>query len=188
MPDPTRMTFHPPGQADTAPPVLEEPCAAVIEIVERHQGTKRPYHGPGSILLPNHLRINGTAVYATTEEPATIREIALGEPREPFVVTLRLMARALRTGAPPSFTAGAEDVDAVRGAVIEIPDYDEPLPDSGVNRPYVLVNGRRIYTAGAIYVEEMATHGDDQNVLIVSLSLLCRKLTVDDEPLAPPVS
>jgi hypothetical protein len=33
----------------------------------------------------------------------------------------------------------------------------------------------------------MATHGDDQNALVVSLSLLCRKLTVDDEPLAPPV-
>lgn len=182
---PTDMTFQQPGRSDTVAPELEEPRAAVIEIVERHQGTKKAYSGHDSIIAPNQLRINGAAVWATEEEPVTIREIALGG-RDPFAVTLRLMARALRTGTPPSFTPGAEDIDSTNGAVIEIPDFDEPQADSGVNRPYVLVNGRRIYTAGMIYVEQMATHGGDRNVLIVSLSLLCRKLTVDDEPLAPP--
>lgn len=179
------LPFQQPGQHDVTPE-LEAPRAAVIEIVERHQDTKKPYSGTESIICPNTLRINGAAVWATQEDPARVEQITLGE-RDVVTVTVRLPARALRTGDTPSFVPGAEDIDAVNGAVIEIPDVDTVTVGDDLDRPYVLVNGRRIYTAGPIVVEAMATHGSDQHALIVTLPLICRKLTIDDEPLAPPV-
>jgi hypothetical protein len=165
-----------PTQAD------ELPRAAIIEIVERHKGPKYPYTGHGSILIPNHLRINGVAIFATVDHPAVIKEIAVGgAPGFPFAVQVQLLARALRFGGVPAVNPAAEG-DANAAAVVEIPDLEEFEPGVSVCRPYVLLNGHRLYTEDTIVVGEIATDGEKRTAATVTLMLLCRQLVVDDEP------
>jgi hypothetical protein len=54
----------------------------------------------------------------------------------------------------------------------------------GLERPYVLINGRRILTCGLIRVGALGT-GDCRDLATVELTLLCRSLLVDDEPALP---
>jgi hypothetical protein len=169
-------------------PPGEEPRGAIIEIVERHSGEKYPYTGAGSVICPNHLRINGVAVWATYDAPATIHEINLSsEPGTPFTVTVQLFARALNIGGTPTFDPGVlGGPDSNSAAVVEIPDTASAL-ESGekLDRPYVLLNGQRLYTDGDIVIGEIATDGDGRTAATVTLTLLCRRLTVDDEPYPP---
>lgn len=178
----TGMTFQS-AQHDGAP---QEPRAALIEIVERHFAVKKPYTGVDSVLVPNHIRINGTAVWATYDAPITIEEIVVdGSCREPFAVTLRLLARAVRVGSAPSFVAAAQGPDEQDCAVVEIPDTDSWSDGDVLERPYVLLNGRRIYTTGPVRVGPLGV-GKVEGAAMVELTVLCRKLTVDDEPRAAP--
>ena len=90
-------------------PREEQPRGAVIALVEKHPGRKRSYTGIDSIIIPNHLRINGVAVYASYDCPATLRETVIdGTAGSPFQVTVTLMARALNVGGTPSFDPAAE--------------------------------------------------------------------------------
>lgn len=173
-----------------APPVDirdEEPCGAVIELVERHAGRKKSYTGTDSIIVPNHLRINGVAIFASYDAPATIREIVLdGSSFRAFQVTVQLMARALRVGGTPTFDPAAEGIgpDVNSAAVIEVPNVDGWADGDLLTRHWVLLNGHRVWTMGEIRVGRSATYGGDQNVALVTMTLLCRQLVVDDEPAA----
>jgi len=171
-----------PATVQEQPPV-DEPRAAVIEVVERHHGEKYPYTGNASIICPNHLRINGMAVWATMDNPATIREIAIsGTPGTPFAVTVQMAARALNIGGTPAFDPAAVGADAIAGAVVEIPDTSAFEPGDQLARPYVLLNGQRLYIDDAVRVDELTTDGGGGPAAVVTLTLLCRQFTVDDEP------
>lgn len=161
----------------------DQPHAAVIEIVERHTGPRYPDVGVESILRPNHLRIDGVSIFATNDQPALVEDIELdGESRDPFTVTVRVFARALQAGGRPRTNPLAETVSGVNvGAIIDVPDLNELRPGETLERPWVLLNGRRVYTAGNILVGKMATSGDGRTVATVTLPLLCRRLIVDDE-------
>ncbi len=165
--------------------LAETPRGAIIELVERHKGPKRSYTGYESVIVPNHLRINGVAVLASYDAPATICETVIdGSSTRTFAVTVEVMARALRVGGNPSFDPAAEGLgpDTNAAAVIEIPDCDGWSQGDRLERPWVLLNSHRLWTAGDIRVGRMATHGDDQYVALVTMTLLCRQLVVDDEP------
>jgi hypothetical protein len=166
----------------------EEARAAIIEIVEQHQGADRhPYVGAGSVIIPNHLRINGTALWATVDNPAVVNEIVIdGQCRSPFKVTVQLNARALKIGGTPAFDADADGgAGKTSGAMVEIPDLDVLEPGAEVERPYVLLNGHRLYIEGSVGIGALATDGAGNTVARVTLTLACRKLIVDDELLAP---
>lgn len=163
----------------------EEPRGAVIELVERHAGRKKSYTGTDSIIVPNHLRINGVAIWASYDAPATICETVVdGSSLRAFQVTVQLMARALRVGGTPAFDPAAEGPgpDVNSAAVIEVPGVDAWAEGDHIDRYWVLLNGHRIWTAGPIVVGRAATCGDDQAVAMVTMTLLCRQLVVDDEP------
>lgn len=167
------------------PPV--EAGTAIIECVEQHSGEKFPDVGPRSILCPNLLRINGVAIWATYHNPVVIRGIQIGGgPGEPFAVTVQLHARALRFNVEPAYDTTAEGDLAARanaGAVVEVPDVEEFTSGEVLERPYVLLNGRRIYIQGPIVVGEMAANGvGEHSMATVVLTLLCRRFIVDDEP------
>jgi hypothetical protein len=178
MNDTLAIGFTPPGTAPAEDP--GPPRGAVIEIVERHDEEKKPYSGVASIIVPNHVRINGVAVWATYEAPVTIEELVIdGSCRSPFTVTVRLNARRLKVGGTPAFDEGAErGGDVGCAAVVEIPDTDGWSDGDVIDRPYVLLNGRRIWTAGPVRVGPVSTH----NIASVTLTLVCRSLLVDDEP------
>lgn len=160
----------------------EEPRAAVIELIERHTGEKYPYSGAGSIIVPNVLRINGVAMWGTFDAPVVVKEIAVGGNPAPFKVTVQLLARALRIGETPAFDPGAEgDPEYSAAAVVEIPDIDSLEPGSTLDRPYLLLNGHRLYTEGSVGIGEIVTDGKDRTAATVTLTLLCRKFVVDDE-------
>jgi hypothetical protein len=123
------------------------PRAADIEIVERHYGEKKPAAGTNSVICPNHMRLNGVAVLATYDHPATIHEIELdGSSRSAFTVTVELLARAIAVGRAPTVEPRAEDTVRIR---------------------------------------ELVTDGPMHGAARVELKLLCRRLLVDDEPIAP---
>jgi hypothetical protein len=176
----------PTAAADPAKPLLiAEPGGAVIEMVERHTGAKYPYVGAESIVRPNHLRINGIAVWATYDNPAVIEEISLdGSSRAPLVVTVQLLARALKVGGTPAFTAGAlGGPDSNIGAIVEIPTTDalDLEPNTYLERPYVLLNGEPLFISGSVRIGQLSTGGNDRDAATVTLPLLCRRLVVDDE-------
>jgi hypothetical protein len=163
----------------------EQPRGAVIELVERHKGRKRPYTGLESIIVPNHLRINGVAVLASDDAPATLCETVIDGMRDSaFSVTVQVMARALRVGGVPSFDPAAEGLggDVSSGAVVEVPDVESWAQGDWLQRRWVLLNGHRVWTSGDITVGQAATHGPDRYVAMVTMTLLCRQLIVDDEP------
>ncbi len=178
--------FHEPGPAT---PAFGPPRAAVIEILERHQGPRKGFTGTGSLLVPNRMRINGVAVYATYERPAVIQAIEIdGACRKPFSVTVQLQGRALRVGGQPAYEAVAESDGVEHGAVVEIPGVEHLEPGEDVTMPWVLLNGHRLYVEDKIRIGQMATGGPKQDLATVTLTLLCRQLIVDDEPLGEPES
>lgn len=161
------------------------PHAAVIELVHRHGDSQKfPYAGAGSIIIPNRLRIDGVAIWASYDRPAVIHDLTLdGTCRTPFAVTVTLQARALRVGEAPTVTDGPLGFPAKEsGAVIEIPGVDELFPGEDLDIPHVLVNGSAVYIQGPVKVGRMATDGPEQGLAEVTLTLLCRRLLVDDEP------
>jgi hypothetical protein len=175
------VTFQQPG-ADASD--VELPRAARIELLERHKGPKRGFAGVDSILVPNLMRINGVTVFATYDNPAVIREIAVdGSGLKPFLVQVQLLARALKVGGTPAYEARAEGGDLVHGVVVEIPGVEQLEPGTEMPLPWVLLNGHRLYVEGQVVIGELATRSPIQNTAVVTLTLLCRQLIVDDEPL-----
>jgi len=172
-------------------PREEQPRGAIIELLERHNGPKRSYTGVESLIVPNHLRINGVAVYATEDDPVTIHETVIdGSGGSTFAVTVQMMARALHVGATPSFNPEHErqDLDDNSAAVIEVPDVDTWAEGDHLDRRWVLLNGHRVWTTGKIVVGRNGTHGLDWYVALVTVTLLCRQLIVDDQPAVPPAA
>jgi hypothetical protein len=163
------------------------PRAADIEIVERHYGEKKPAAGVNSVICPNHMRINGVAVLATYYHPATIHEIELdGSSRSAFTVTVELLARAIAVGRAPTVEPRAEGAaDSTGCAVVEIPDVDTFVNVESIDRPYVLLNGRPVWVEDTVRIRELVTDGPMHGAARVELKLLCRRLLVDDEPIAP---
>lgn len=160
------------------------PGAAVIEILERHNGPKKTFSGLDSMLLPNRMRINGVGIYASYDQPAILHEVQLGPGSQPFRVTVQLLARSVTVGGDPVHNAGAEaGTDGEAGAVVEIPGGYALEPGTDLAVPWVLLNGHRLYVDGSVVIGQLATRGPFQNVATVTLTLLCRQLTVDDEPL-----
>ncbi|MER5608352.1 hypothetical protein AB0F93_00150 [Micromonospora tulbaghiae] len=176
-----------PTSSGTATPAL--PHAAVVELVERHfDGEKKPTTGHGSLIMPNHLRIDGIAVYATEDAPATLHEVVLdGRPGTPFAVTLSLFARAIRVGEGPAFTPGAlGGPDASSAAVVEIPDVEVLEPGAQLDLPYVLLNGQPVFISPpGVAVTGLTTSWADVNLAQVTITLPCRRLVVDDEVCQP---
>lgn len=66
------------------------PRAAVIEIYERGGDTTDV--GPGSILAPNEIRINGSPVYSSADHPVVVQGIRVDQPGAVYV-TLTVLAR-----------------------------------------------------------------------------------------------
>lgn len=174
--------------SDPTTPAAAEPHAAVIELVERHfDDEKRPLTGTDSLIIPNHMRIDGVAVYATYDDPAIVHEIRLDGSRlaPPFMVTVSLLARAIGVGGKPSVVKGAfGGAESMSAVMVEIPDVDVMYPGSRVDRPYVLLNGQPVYVHGDIVIGELsaATRSDAVRMARVTLTLPCRRLVVDDEP------
>ncbi len=159
-----------------------EPHAAVVELIHRHSGPKKPYTGNESIIFPNHLRIDGVAVFATYDNPAVLQDVRIeGDAMSPFLVTLQLLARALTIGGTPAFDPDAVSGQGTSAAVIEIPDVDTMAPGEELQRPYVLLNGNPVYLYGGVGIGEMATHGEGWTAATVTITLPVRKLVVDDE-------
>lgn len=161
------------------------PHAAVIELVEQHNDARRyGYTGSESVIRPNKLRIDGVAVWASYDEPVVINEFSVdGSCTHPFGVTVTLQARTLRLGDGPTITEPIEGRDENGGSVIEIPDVEQPpVEGEELSRPYVFLNGRAVYIHGLVAVGKMATDGPYRGLVEVTLTLLCRKLVVDDEP------
>lgn len=178
---------EPTAPADLQPPPVEDPHGAIIEVVERHTGDKYPYSGPASVLCPNHLRINGVAVWATYDNPVRVREVTIdGAGARPFAVTVQLLARALHVGATPAFDPAALGaVESTAAAVVEIPDTAGLKAGRELDLPYVWLNWQRIYIDGPIIVGELTTDRIGLPAAMVTLTLLCRQFTVDDEPFLP---
>lgn len=173
-------------------PTTNEPAphAAVIELLERHfDGEKRPYTGNQSLIIPNHMRIDGVAVYATYDDPAFIHGVKIDGSvlAPPFMVTVSLLARALRVGETPTLDPGAlGGRDSTSGAVVEIPDLDKLEPGEQVDRPYVVLNGQPVFVSGDIRIGELSTSTKHElTVARVTLTLPCRRLVVDDEVCEP---
>lgn len=167
-----------------AAPAKAEPHAAVIELLHRHGGSEKyPYAGGRSIILPNFLRIDGVGIWAPEDEPVVVEGIELdGLCLHPFAVTVTLQARALRVGAPPMSDGPIGSPDSNCGAVLEIPDVDELSPGEDLDRPYVLLNGSPIYIRGPVRIGKVHLGGPDWSAAQVTVTLLCRRLIVDDEP------
>lgn len=166
----------------------EQPRGAIIELVERHPGRKKPYTGIESIIVPNHMRINGVAIWASYDAPATLCETVLdGSSTSMFTVTVVVMARALRVGGTPSFDPAAEGLgpDDNSAAVVEVPDVDSWVQGDRLDRRWVLLNGHRVWTVGELVIGRAATYGEDRYCALVEMTLLCRQLVVDDEPADP---
>ncbi len=163
------------------------PRGADIEIVERHFSEKYPVVGHSSVICPNHLRINGVAVLATYDHPAVIHEIELdGSSRSLFAVTVELLARAIGVGRAPTVEPRAEGGDQSTGcAVIEIPDVGTFEGPGLIEQQYVLLNGKPVWVQDKIRIRELVTDGTLHGAARVELKLLCRRLLVDDEPIAP---
>lgn len=175
------VTFRQPG---TAALDVELPRAARIEILDRHKGPKKGFSGADSILVPNLMRINGVAIYATYDNPAILCEIAVdGAGTLPFLVCVQMLARSVKVGGAPAYEAVAEGVGNIHGAVVDIPGVDQLDPGTDLALPWVLLNGHRLYVEGKILIGELATKSRIQNAAMVTLTLLCRQLVVDDEPL-----
>lgn len=173
-------------------------AAAIIEVVEQHKGPDRqPTFGSGSIIVPNHVRINGVAVHCTEDDPVVVQALHLdGTCKLPFVATLSLMARAIRIGDIPVSVGGpaAAPDDQDRGAVLEIPIVDlagrvRPRPGQLLDPPVVYLNGSALYTSGSVKIERLRSPWDHQGpwVATVLVPLLCRRFLVDDEVKPPPV-
>lgn len=171
--------------------------AAVIEVLERRRDHRLPDRGVGSIVLPNHLRINGVSVWASLDHPITIDALRIDpDSKAPFVVTMTLHARAVRAGDIEVSVGGpaAEPDGAGRGSVVEIPVYGEIerlfAPGESLQPPVVYLNGSALFLGGPIEVGELRPGlfyaGEGALVGQVTLPLLCRRFIVDDE-LIPPV-
>lgn len=162
-----------------------EPHAAVIELLHRHgDSEKYPYTGGQSVILPNFLRIDGVGIWAPEDRPVVIEEIELdGRCLRPFAVTVTLQARALRVGAAPMSDGPIGGPDSNSGAVLEIPDVDEFFSGEELEPRYVLLNGNRLYIQGPVKIGKLNTGGPDWSTAEVTVTLLCRKLIVDDEPI-----
>lgn len=149
--------------------------AARLEIVERHAGER---YGDDTPLCPNGIRINGVPVWCPEDKPLVVQEIDLsGKVGVPLVVTVRLQARALLIGEPPSRPAiSAADVRN-RFAVVELPAVaDGP-------HPYAIVDGHRVRLASPPTIETVdvgSPHAADR-VVVVTLPLVCRSVVFDDE-------
>lgn len=171
---------------ETSPPMTEPVRGADIEIVERHFSGKYPVVGSSSVICPNHLRINGVAVLATYGHPAVIHEIELdGSCRSAFTVTVELLARAVAVGRAPTVEPRAEGgADSTGCAVVEIPDVDTFEGPGLIERQYVLLNGKPVWVEDKIRIRELVVDGPLCGAARVELKLLCRRLLVDDEPIA----
>lgn len=167
-----------------AAPAKAEPHAAVIELLHRHsESEKYPYTGGQSIILPNFMRIDGVGIWAPEDDPVVVEDIELdGRSLHPFAVTVTLQARALRIGGAQMSDGTIGGPDSNCGAVLEIPDVDELTPGEELERPYVLLNGSPIYIRGPVRIGKMHLGGPDWSAAQVTVTLLCRKLIVDDEP------
>lgn len=166
-----------------APQERPKPHAAVIEILDRHTGEKYGYTGAESVILPNFVRIDGVAVWCTYENPVKVEAVTIDGGTVPFAVTMSLLARAIRVGGAPAYDAGAlGGAENMSCAVVEIPDVDELTPGEELDRPYVLLNGSPVYVQGGITVGELSTSMNEAAAAQVTLTLLCRRLIVDDEP------
>lgn len=70
------------------------PRGAVVEIYERHRnGEPVPEVGPGSILVPNEIRINGVPVWCPEDSPVVVERIEVRGSSDAVRVTLTLYAR-----------------------------------------------------------------------------------------------
>lgn len=161
-----------------------EPHGAVIEVLHRHDGEKFPYTGPGSVIVPNFVRIDGVAVFCTEDNPVTVREVTIdGGCNIPFAVTMSLLARAVRVGGTPCDGAALGGPDDMGAAVVEIPDVDDLAPGERLDRRYVLLNGTPLLVEDGITVGELSTsYREGVCAAQVTLTLLCRSFVVDDEP------
>jgi transcription elongation factor Elf1 len=82
-------------------PPMEQPTAAVIEIIER--GATTDDTTGGSVVMPNEIRINGHPVASPADKPVIVHEMAVtGD--ELVQVTLTLFARrvSIRAGGDQS--------------------------------------------------------------------------------------
>src|ERR1044072_4753097 len=166
-----------------------EPRGATVELVERHLGERHPYSGPDSVVCPNHLRINGIPVLATYHYPVTVQSVELdGSSFRPFAMTFRLLARAVRIGGQPTAVDRVvDDAGSCAGSIVEIPDVDEMRAGDLIDRPYVWLNGARVYIKDGIRIREMTTGGEHRGAAVVTLARLVRRLVVDDEPIQPAI-
>ena len=78
------------------------PEAAYLEVVERRKPLDADDHGPGSLILPNEVRINGTPLLVPADEAVTVHEISTRSD-ELVQVTLTLFVRRV--------VMGTEDAD-----------------------------------------------------------------------------
>jgi hypothetical protein len=67
------------------------PRAGIIEIYERRAEPAKEI-GPGSIIAPNEIRLNGVPLYCPEDSPVVVERIAV-DGSEPVRVTLTLYAR-----------------------------------------------------------------------------------------------
>lgn len=72
----------------------ERPAACEIEIVERFRGEARD----GMPIVPNDVRINGTSVLVSSNDPVIVHQMDFSD-RDVVRVTLTLMARAIHVHA-----------------------------------------------------------------------------------------
>lgn len=159
-----------------------EPGAALIEILERHSGTRMPTTGVGSVLVPNTLRINGVTVYADEVNPIDIGPIRFGGEGSGarVLVPITLFARVVRQGSTDLLPV--EPTDAEQAATVELPEeITVPPPGQGGT---IRLNGADLLLAEGGGPEILSFRlGTD--VAHIRMTLLARRVVVDDEVIPP---
>ena len=99
---------------------VDEPRGAVVEIYERG-GNPLPDVGPGSLLQPNEVRLNGVSLFCPADSPPVVERIGLGPDGEPLVrVNLTVWARRVVIDHIPD--PPAEQLAAGGVVVVNLPE------------------------------------------------------------------